>query len=160
LSAPTLPPPAPASPGDPGSTRFLLRDVLGCVLEVASPTGDDAVVTVRGPLDAGSERVARATMTAVAASVSGPVVVVLEESFVDFRGLAVLLGVARTCRRRGRMLRLVGAPPSLRTMCQVLGVRNCWWEFDRVADALVRREADEVAQLRQAHARGESAPEH
>jgi anti-anti-sigma factor len=149
LSAPTLPSPAPASPDEPGSARPQLRDVLGCVLEVESPTGDDVVITVRGPLDLASERIARATMTAVAATVTGPVVVVLDESFVDFRGLAVLLGVARTCRRRGRMLRLVGAPPSLGTMCQVLGVQNCWWEFEGVADALVRREADEAAQLRQ-----------
>jgi anti-anti-sigma factor len=128
---------------------------------VESPTGDDAVITVRGPLDVASERIARATMTAVAATVTGSMVVVLDESFLDFRGLAVLLGVARTCRRRGRMLRLVGAPTSLRTMCHVLGVRNCWWEFDRLADALVRREADEAAQLRQeAHPRGLPASEH
>ncbi|MCW2610271.1 MAG: hypothetical protein QOC93_266 [Actinomycetota bacterium] len=139
MSAPTLPSPA----GSP------LRDALGSVLEIQSPTGDDVVITVRGSLDLGSERIARATLTAIASTAAGPVVMVLDDSFVDFRGLAVLLGVARTCRRRGRMLRLVGAPPSLRTMCEVLGVRNCWWEYGRVADALVRREADEAAQLRQ-----------
>jgi hypothetical protein len=55
------------------------------------------------------------------------------------------------------MLRLVGAPRSLGTMCEVLGVRNCWWEFDRVADAVVRREADEAAQLRQ-QARPQEGP--
>jgi anti-anti-sigma factor len=154
LSAPTLPSPA-ASPGEPESPRSPLRDVLGSVLEVQSPNGDDVVITVRGPLDLGSERIARATMTAVAATAVGSVVIVLDESFVDFRGLAVLLSVARTCRRRGHMLRLVGAPRSLRTMCEILGVRNCWWEYDRVVDALVRREADEAAQLRQeAHPQG------
>jgi anti-anti-sigma factor len=147
MSAPTLPSPVPDVPGDPRPSP--LDQLLECVLEVRSPGEDAVVVTVRGPLDQRAERTARATMTAVASGATGPFVVVLDDSFVDFRGLGVLLGVARTCRRRGHMLRLVGVPPSLRAMCAALGVRNCWWEFDTTAEALVRRAADEAEQLRQ-----------
>ena len=153
MSAPALPSSVPDSPEERDVTGALeaespLDQLLDCVLEVRSNGGDDVVVTVRGPLDTMSERVARATLTAVTAAASGPVVVVLEDSFVDFRGLAVLLAVARSCRRQGRMLRLVGVPPSLRAMGQALGVQNCWWEFDSTDDALVRRAAEEVEQLR------------
>jgi anti-anti-sigma factor len=153
MSAPALPSPAPDLPQDgltdPGLRPSPLDHLMDCVLEIRSPAGDGVVVTVRGPLDQLSERMVRATLTAVASATSGPVVVVLEESFVDFRGLGVLLGVARMCRRRGHMLRLVGVPHSLRTMCRALGVRNCWWEYDSTAEALVRRAADEAEQLRQ-----------
>jgi anti-anti-sigma factor len=145
MSAPALP--VPDLPSGPSPSP--LDQLLECVLEVRSPGDDAVVITVRGPLDQMSERTARATMTAVASAATGPVVVVLDESFVDFRGLGVLLGVARTRRRRGHMLRLVGAPPSLRTMCEALAVRNCWWEFPTVVEALVPRAADEVEQLRQ-----------
>jgi anti-anti-sigma factor len=148
VSAPALPS-VPASPEDSAPSASPLHPPLECTLEIQTPGGDGVVVTVRGPLDLLSERMSRATLTAVAAVAAGPVVVVLDDSFVDFRGLAVLLGVARSCRRRGHMLRLVGVPPSMRTMCEALGVRNCWWEFPTTAEALAPREADEAEQLRQ-----------
>ena len=148
MSAPALPS-VPASPEEPAPVSLPLHHPLECALEIQTVDGDGVVVTVRGPLDLRSERMSRATLTAVAAVATGPVVVVLEDSFVDFRGLAVLLGVARACRRRGHMLRLVGVPPSMRTLCAALGVRNCWWEFGSTAEALIRREAAETEQLRQ-----------
>jgi anti-anti-sigma factor len=151
MSAPALPSSVPSTPqesgiSEPGSP---LDRLLDCSLEVHSSGGDDVIITIRGPLDVMSERVGRATMTAAAAAATGAVVVVLDDSFVDFRGLAVLLAVGRTCRRQGRMLRLVGVPPSLRAMCRALGVQNCWWEFDTTADALLRRAAEEAEQLKQ-----------
>jgi anti-anti-sigma factor len=152
MSAPVLPslPVSPEEPDPAGiSAPAVLRELLECTLEIRATDGDGVVVTVRGPLDLMSERMSRATLTAVAAVATGPVVVVLTESFVDFRGLSVLLGVARSCRRRGRMLRLVGVPPSLRTMCEALGVRNCWWECETTTAALEPRTADEAEQLRQ-----------
>jgi anti-anti-sigma factor len=148
MSAPAPPSPVPDVPSS-APRPSPLDHLLDSVLEVRAAPGDAVVVTVRGPLDRRSERTARATMTAAASTATGPVVVVLDEAFVDFRGLGVLLGVARTCRRRGHMLRLVGAPPSLRTMCGALGVRNCWWEFESAAEALVPRPAEEAEQLRQ-----------
>jgi anti-anti-sigma factor len=151
MSAPALPSSVPGTPDEHGvgeTTPSPFDQLLDCSLEIRSPGGGDVVIAIRGPLDVMSERMARATITAAAAAATGTVVVVLDDSFVDFRGLAVLLAVGRTCRRQSRMLRLVGVPPSLQTMCRALGVQNCWWEFDTTADALIRRAAEEAEQLK------------
>jgi anti-anti-sigma factor len=122
----------------------------GDVLErpACALTSQVLLVRAAADLDAASEAAARRELAAVCTEDGAATWVLLylgERLFVGVRGLGVLLDAADLARRRGRQLLIVGPPPCLKRMVDVLGLHQRLWCMESAWEAAAVVAADDRA---------------